>query len=126
MFLLSLFVFQLNSDLSVIGTIYNADFSNISVAQGEWSATTAAQLSVPAGTYIIIFFARTDSQELARYFLRVNGTIVGYIQPSTQNGQGTCGAHALTLGSAGTIIGTISGDKALNGWMGQLIAVRVK
>lgn len=114
--------------MSVIGAIYNADFSNISVAQGEGagSATTAAQLSVPAGTYIIIFFARTDAQEAARYFLRVNGTIVGYIQSSTQNGQGTCGAHALTLSSSGTITGTIAGSKALGGWTGQLIAVRVK
>ena len=98
----------------------------MSQGEGSGSATTAAQLSVPAGNYIVIFFARTDAQEAARYFLRVNGTIVGYIQSSTQNGQGTCGAHALTMNLAGTITGTISGSKALSGWMGQLIAVKVK
>ena len=63
---------------------------------------------------------------MTRYILRVNGTIVGYIQSSTQNGQGTCGVHALTLNSSGTITGDIAGDKALGGWMGQLIAVKVK
>ena len=116
------------NQLNNIGARYNANFTNKTA--GGASDVTLASLNVPAGTYVALFFARTDSENNSRYLLKVNDTVCGYVAAGgSYVGMGCLGGYILTLNASGTIYGEIHGENnvpSLGGWMGFLQAVRIK
>ena len=116
------------NQLNNIGARYNANFTHKTA--GGASVVTLASLNVPAGTYVALFFARTDSENNSRYLLKVNDTVCGYVAAGgSYVGMGCLGGYILTLNASGTIYGEIHGENnvpSLGGWMGFLQAVRIK
>lgn len=84
-------------------------------------------ITLPAGTYAVYGYARTDSTyNDVRALLYIEEEIIGYISAANVAGQGDGGTSYVSLPNGGNIRLQLMSAKAMNGWMGHIKAVRIK